>query len=194
MAQHHLQKHTVKDVSILDLDIHTGKQYICGHDGCQKSYSQLKRLNEHRKTHYRGYKCIVSGCGRSFCRRFDLKEHIRTTHLEDAGKEKCQYCCKLFASHRAPTRHVKMAHFGATRIYLCKICQKRFSRKSELQQHWDAHMGSRQREKFQCGYCDAKGAFTSFSKRYNLNKHIRKYHSKEQVYQSESVSCDSDEL
>ena len=74
------------------------------------------------------------------------------------------------------TKHVKIAHAGAGRNFLCRICHKRFDRKSVLQQHWEAHKDDGERTTFQCKHCEAKGAFNSFTQKYNLSKHVRKYH------------------
>ena len=172
MMQHHLQKHDLKY-------FYENKQHICGYKGCQKSYRELKRLNEHRKIHYRTYKCTVNGCIKTFGKRSDLKDHMRIRHLRDIQSEKCQYCCKQFASERLLTKHVKIAHSGIGRSYLCRICHKRFDRKSVLQQHLDSHKAGEQRGIFQCNSCKEAGIRKTFTLKYNLNKHIRKYHKKD---------------
>jgi len=172
MLQHHRQCHTTQDVSILGDDT----VFICGHNGCTKRYSELKRLNEHRKQHYRRHRCTVNGCDRAFGRRFDLKEHIKCHHSDDREMEKCSFCTKKFLTKRLLRKHIKMAHDATRMQFACRMCKKRFNRKSALQQHWSTHQDCGGRKTLQCEHCESRGILKTFRQRYNLLKHVRKYH------------------
>ncbi|CAH0405857.1 unnamed protein product [Chilo suppressalis] len=75
---------------------------------------------------------------------------------------KCHQCPKRFSSLDAYKTHVSVAHIGS-RIFQCKICFKKFSRKRELDRHAALHTGMKP---FSCSQCDKK-----FTKKDKLDKH-----------------------
>jgi len=175
MLEHHRRRHATKQIAILETDKES-TVYVCGHDGCQREYDELKRLNEHRKSHDRRYQCGFVRCNKSFGRRCDLKYHIQSVHAQASGTEKCKYCSKGYSSKKALSIHIKTVHSETAKRFQCRICHKRFGRKSELQKHWDSHREDVRTDSFRCTHCEEIGAFTNFTFKYNLNKHIRKYH------------------
>lgn len=75
---------------------------------------------------------------------------------------KCHQCPKRFSSLDAYKTHVSIAHIGS-RVFQCKICFKKFSRKRELDRHSTLHSGMKP---FECSQCDKK-----FTRKDKLDKH-----------------------
>ncbi|KAJ0181069.1 hypothetical protein K1T71_003154 [Dendrolimus kikuchii] len=75
---------------------------------------------------------------------------------------KCHQCPKRFSSLDAYKTHVSIAHIGS-RVFQCKICFKKFSRKRELDRHSTIHSGMKP---FACSQCDKK-----FTRKDKLDKH-----------------------
>lgn len=65
---------------------------------------------------------------------------------------KCHQCPKRFSSLDAYKTHVSIAHIGS-RVFQCKVCFKKFSRKRELDRHSAMHSGIRP---FGCHQCDKR--------------------------------------
>ncbi|XP_068628696.1 zinc finger protein piragua-like [Battus philenor] len=65
---------------------------------------------------------------------------------------KCHQCTKRFSSLDAYKTHVSIAHIGS-RVFQCKVCFKKFSRKRELDRHATMHSGLKP---LSCNQCDKK--------------------------------------
>ena len=147
--------------------------YTCNHNGCNKSFFELKRLNEHQKTHKRPIKCTFDQhCKKTFARKLELQIHIKTKHLiNDNSFEKCKFCDRKFSSLNNLRTHIKCVHDACVNPFVCRKCHKQFNRKSSLQSHWKTHKNKDKLEKFSCKQCES-----TFTFKYNLNKHMRNYH------------------
>ncbi|KPJ15573.1 Zinc finger protein Xfin [Papilio machaon] len=75
---------------------------------------------------------------------------------------KCHQCTKRFSSLDAYKTHVSVAHIGS-RVFQCKVCFKKFSRKRELDRHTQTHIGMKP---FSCNSCDKK-----FNSKEKLDNH-----------------------
>ncbi|KAL4719274.1 hypothetical protein ACJJTC_016554 [Scirpophaga incertulas] len=75
---------------------------------------------------------------------------------------KCHQCPKRFSSLDAYKSHVSLAHIGS-RVFQCKICFKKFSRKRELDRHSNVHSNM---QSFECSECDK-----TFNRKDKLDKH-----------------------
>ena len=128
-------------------------------------------MNEHYKWHYHSVKC--NQCNKSFARTWDLRIHLKTKHSinNEDSFEKCKFCDKRFATLKSLRNHIKLVHEKCNKSFLCRKCHKKFNRKSSLKNHWMTHKVEETKNHFQCKLCDI-----SFTFKYNLNKHNRKFH------------------
>ncbi|XP_023944116.2 zinc finger protein 571 [Bicyclus anynana] len=90
------------------------------------------------------------------------KQKVTTPTKNRPKNIKCHQCPKRFASLDAYKTHVSIAHIGS-RVFQCKICFKKFSRKRELDRHVTIHSGMKP---FSCSQCDKK-----FVRKDKLDKH-----------------------
>merc|ERR1712129_563534 len=173
MGEHQINAHSYYGIHGVNNDKATKKEknhgvFVCDYDGCKQTFSELKRLTEHKRYHNKSIEC--SQCKKKFARKWDLNIHIKTKHKVNAQSfEQCKYCKKEFATVSALRKHVKLLHSGCDKRFLCRICHKSFNRESSLQNHYKSHV--QKKKAFDCKLCRS-----SFAYKYNLNKHVRKYH------------------
>jgi len=149
--RNHMYKHT------------SVKKFYC--DVCGRGYNDSRHLREHKLGHTNplAYRCDL--CPKGYERKQALEAHMHANHMEDTKWYACKICgyktkmLTVMYSHRK--RHDKTIP--------CEDCGKKFSNKSELQDHSLAiHVKVKDVE---CRIC---GKFFA-SKRYML-KHIRRTH------------------
>ena len=57
---------------------HAGASYNCPRGGCEKSFLQKKRFNEHMRSHEKSFSCDI--CLKKFGRRGDFNSHMKKFH------------------------------------------------------------------------------------------------------------------
>ncbi len=143
----------------------TVKAFPCS--TCNKSYSQLKTLRKHERTHTDPFLCVE--CQQPFSSKQHLKLHVDGVHKK-LRPFSCPECEKPFLTKTDVDRHVKSVHKKLASVrHKCAHCDKTYSGKRDLERHVD--VVHRQLRLVSCTEC--KDSF--FSKR-DLNRHLQEVH------------------
>jgi len=143
---------------------------------CHASFSRMKLLSAHKRTHQEEslYKCEV--CDRSFRSDTARREHNRLHTGERPYK--CGVCDKSFARYQSVVVHCRM-HTGE-KPYKCRICDKSFAMSCNRNEHSRVHTGEKP---YKCKVCDK-----AFSYKQHVKRHSR-VHTKGKLYKCEV--CDA---
>lgn len=134
--------------SILSRTAERTQQQIYHCQYCSKTFTWLKSLTVHLRTHtnVKPYKCEL--CDRSFVRSDYLKYHIMKSHETTEQVFTCTACSGVFATNRGLLRHIRTEHGGNAdrKIYF----------PSPPADHSDSesHGEVDEKGKFACTYCD----------------------------------------
>ncbi|XP_070507332.1 transcription factor IIIA-like [Chironomus tepperi] len=109
---------------------------------CHKHFDKWSQLVIHRKEEHKinksndKFECDI--CGKIFCRKPNIREHMKI-HLAKEYVYSCTYenCSKFYSAKRNLTAHIRSKHEGKN--FLCYICKISFSSNQRLQKHIAAH-------------------------------------------------------
>ncbi|KAL6950732.1 hypothetical protein ACO0QE_000013 [Hanseniaspora vineae] len=106
------------------------KKYHCGVSGCGKSYSRPSQLKEHEQIAHKGQRNFVCPhCGNSYTKKLHLQRHQYTHGLKKPFS--CSQCEKDFITRQQLVRHEK-TH---TKSFQCEHCAESFYKHSQLKSH-----------------------------------------------------------
>ncbi|RZF33326.1 hypothetical protein LSTR_LSTR007671 [Laodelphax striatellus] len=184
-----------------DLHSYGGKVYTC--DVCNRSYSTLGNLKQHKEKHYGEKNFVCEKCNKSFFTAGNLKQHLIThtgeksflcklcnktystsgnlrQHLLTHTGQKTNFCviCNRSFSTLGNLKQHMLTHF-ATNLYPCEVCKKSYSTLGNLKQHMLTHTGQKI---FPCKKCDK--TFTTLG---NAKQHMIR-HSGEKPYVCQTCS------
>jgi len=126
---------------------------------CNKTFSQWRVMNKHRKIVHMGMKMTCPHCSKTYHDSQSLKKHIDAVHLKI--KRLCPLCG---ASVTALAVHMNSVHTGV-KNFPCPECGKKFKSNYDLNRHRDTvHLGN----KPCCPFCGKHLA--------NIRQHIRVVH------------------
>uniref|UniRef100_A0A1A7W9B7 Zinc finger protein 35 n=1 Tax=Iconisemion striatum TaxID=60296 RepID=A0A1A7W9B7_9TELE len=110
------------------------KVFICLE--CDKSFSYLSQLEQHRTTHqsFKPFRCLE--CGKCFTQKTRLKTHQRGHTGEKPYS--CEFCGKLFSRKDNCHRHERF-HSGV-KPHSCRKCGKSFTMLGKLRKHEESHL------------------------------------------------------
>jgi len=163
----HCQK---KFARLSDLSSHVLKQhrqkgpFICPQ--CDKLFSVTSNLNAHiRRMHNEGGIFLCMHCGNRYTTKASLNNHL-VVHGDTMHE--CTQCNKKFIRLHSLKYHMEQIHCETKPCFLCPLCGKGFTKKSNLNYHILIHTGER---RYACTHCDKK-----FTKPHDVKIHIRRVH------------------
>ncbi|XP_052794911.1 zinc finger protein 333-like [Mya arenaria] len=136
-------------------------------------------MSSHMRTVHSGrrpYKCPHCDYASAF--RGNLNTHIKGMHLH-TRQYLCNTCKAAFKTLGALIGHTKRVHEGwkspNQKIFICSVCEKRFTKKYHVDRHMLIHTGEKPHKCHDCGRC--------FNNKSNLMSHIQLVHKKLSPYQ-----------
>ncbi|XP_022218599.2 zinc finger protein 90 [Drosophila obscura] len=113
---------------------HSGiKNFVCQFSECGKRFATRKELVRHNRCHTGEKPFVCTYCSRRFSDASSREEHHRR-HRNDKRFE-CKTCGKGFVSSGCLRKHILTHASADERKHVCGICNKRFLRIAQLQNH-----------------------------------------------------------
>lgn len=187
--------------SILSRTAERTQQQIYHCQYCSKTFTWLKSLTVHLRTHtnVKPYKCEL--CDRSFVRSDYLKYHIMKSHETTEQVFTCTACSGVFATNRGLLRHIRTEHDGnaegranyATNPehpsdneshngevdengkFSCTYCEESYEARDPLVNHMKRHLGEKP---FRCDLCPKSFIRQDFLQCHRSN-HMKTLHFKQ---------------
>ncbi|KAM0903635.1 hypothetical protein ACQ4PT_018525 [Festuca glaucescens] len=158
---------------------HQGKLFVCRIEGCNLKFSTKGNMQRHvqeihEDTFHCGSKkefiCPEDDCGKTFKYASKLQKHEESHVKLDYSEVICcePGCMKTFTNVECLKAHNQLCH----RYVQCDVCGTKQLKKN-FKRHQRMHEGSRVTERIKCHFDDCK---CSFSKKSNLDKHIKAVH------------------
>ncbi|PKU75991.1 transcription factor IIIA [Dendrobium catenatum] len=179
----HLNRHLLK---------HKGKVFDCPVQSCNRAFAFQGNLKRHVKEIHddespceaeKRHTCEEPGCGKIFKFASRLKKHqdshLKVEFLEIFCGE--PLCMKPFTNSECLKAHIQSCH----KYVKCEICGAQKLRKN-FKRHQRAHEGVISKERIKCSFL---GCEQSFSKKSNLNKHIKAVHEELRPFRCRTSGC-----
>ncbi|GLH07118.1 Protein suppressor of hairy wing [Gryllus bimaculatus] len=153
---------------------HTGeKHHSCTENGCSKVYTSVGRLRRHIAISHKPSSGTVmylecEECNSKFISVIALKNHMKKTHSFQMCSE--PDCRKVFSNFSLLKEHKKADH---SKVFACPTCNKKLRSETLLKKHQQTHVLPEERKLFTCPYKEC-GRF--YTRRFNLDQHIRSSH------------------
>lgn len=106
---------------------------------CEQKFPNWTQLVRHKRVSHNVVRSFICDlCGKSFCRKPNIKQHMQL-HLQTYIVYECDYenCSKFYNAKRNLNAHIRSKHQG--RHFMCTICKCKLSTKSKLEQHMEGH-------------------------------------------------------
>lgn len=112
--------------------------FKCDFEGCEKSFTEMRNLQDHHNTHTSLSPYVCDFCNSTFRHRAALRSH-RIRHT-DPEKYKCDICCECFVTNQSLKKHISRQHRDSevdVRPFKCDIenCTSTFKYEDFLVRH-----------------------------------------------------------
>ena len=179
---HLRQKHPGQSEQMLQEAIKS-RFFICKY--CSLKFRRLNTLHEHVANVHEGckpYSCDI--CGAELLNLRYYKQHM-AKHEKREPKYKCEVCGQEFQTQIPFFRHIRENH---PKYHKCNICGAQFKKKENLVQHQQKHNSDPNSRKTYV--CPIEGCKSSFTRKSNLQTHIKSIHGGVQPYSCEICGKD----
>lgn len=171
---------------------HQGKLFTCPMEGCNRKFNIKGNLQRHvQEIHKDGspceskkeFICPEVNCGKTFKYASKLKKHEESHVKLDYTEVICcePGCMKTFTNMECLKAHNQSCH----RYVQCDVCGTK-QLKRNFKRHQRMHEGSCVTERVKCHFEDCK---CSFSKKSNLNKHVKAVHEQSRPFTCQFSGC-----
>ncbi|KAK3137647.1 hypothetical protein QOZ80_5BG0455130 [Eleusine coracana subsp. coracana] len=170
---------------------HQGKLFACPIEGCNRKFSIKGNVQKHvQEIHKDGspcekkeFVCPEVDCGKTFKYASKLKKHEESHVKLDYTEVICcePGCMKTFTNVECLMAHNQSCH----RHIQCDVCGTKQLKKN-FKRHRRMHEGSCVTEKIKCHFKDCK---CSFSKKSNLDKHVKAVHEQQKPFICRFSGC-----
>ncbi|XP_020587076.1 transcription factor IIIA isoform X2 [Phalaenopsis equestris] len=179
----HLNRHLLK---------HQGKVFNCPVEKCNRTFTFQGNMTRHVNEHHvdelpcegkKQHVCEEPGCGKIFMFASKLKKH-EDSHLKVESLEiYCgePQCMKPFTNSECLKAHIQSCH----RYVKCEKCGTQQLRKN-FKRHQRLHEGVVSEERIKCSF---QGCEQTYSKKSNLNKHVKAVHEKLRPFRCRTSGC-----
>ena len=139
---------------------HTQKSFKCAY--CEFCSNRKDSLKTHERLHTGESPFKCNHCGKSFKQNTALVVHIRN-HTGEKPYQ-CNICSQKFTQSTHQRTHKKRKHSeNIEKNFPCKVCEKKFFLKEDLESHVETHS---KEMLFQCELCP---------KSFRLKKHLKSH-------------------
>uniref|UniRef100_A0A0D3G2N5 C2H2-type domain-containing protein n=1 Tax=Oryza barthii TaxID=65489 RepID=A0A0D3G2N5_9ORYZ len=164
---------------------HQGKLFACPMEGCNRKFTIKGNIQRHvQEMHKDGspceskkeFICPEENCGKTFKYASKLQKHEESHVKLDYSEVICcePGCMKAFTNLECLKAHNKSCH----RHVVCDVCGTKQLKKN-FKRHQRMHEGSCVTERVRCHLKDCK---LSFSKKSNLDKHVKAVHEQKRPF------------
>ncbi|KAH0467607.1 hypothetical protein IEQ34_002640 [Dendrobium chrysotoxum] len=168
------------------------RPFACPVKDCYFSYRRKDHLNRHLLKHQGTvFNCPVQCCNRAFSFQGNMKRHVKELHDDDSPREvKVEFleifcgeplCMKPFTNSECLKAHIQSCH----KYVKCEVCGALQLRKN-FKRHQRTHEGVISKERINCSF---QGCEQTFSKKSNLNKHVKAVHEKLRPFRCRTSGC-----
>ncbi|AQK79144.1 Transcription factor IIIA isoform 1 [Zea mays] len=171
---------------------HEGKLFVCPVEGCGRKFNIKGNMQRHVQEIHKDvspceskkeFICPKVNCGKAFKYASKLKKHEEShVQLEYTEVMCCEPgCMKFFSNMECLKAHNQSCH----QYVQCDICGTKQLKKN-FQRHHRMHEGSCVTERVKCHIEDCK---CSFSKKSNLDKHVKAVHEQRRPFVCQFSGC-----
>jgi len=121
------------------------------------------------------YECPITGCGKSFKNKSNVKTHLKALHEEHhESAAMCELCGVTMKHQISLAVHMSSVHYGyrASFKHYCDFCGYGYNDEDEFKLHKEKHTSVANISAFQCVFCPELLANLPGLKRHTLSCHV----------------------
>ncbi|XP_052760479.1 zinc finger protein OZF-like [Mya arenaria] len=145
------------------VSVKKGLKFMC--DICGVKLSNKDNLEGHKNLHFGIKPYICDQCGQTFNSKKILMSHMNELHITMKNLM-CQHCPNTYTSLAKLNSHMKRSHSQHTYSVVCRLCNKVYKTKYDLQRHMKTHESDKS---FVCKICKKEFKVKSYLLQHERN-------------------------